>query len=244
MSGAGENNDEVASMGAGELRDILFGPDGTLHYAIFETEETATMAVPWNDLNLQAISGVETADPEYGFTARDGALEGRTIQLADDVLGDESGFMDTAETALEAEDNRLLRASALLDGPFTDEGITVAGGQSLGNVRDLLLDVNAGRVEYVVTDGESEFLTDQRPISIPWQRLSYSAEDNHFTGDVEQEMLGNSPEFDLDSAFEQNAIHMDDARRTQLDEYWGVGPATGADDDKANENDDENENDQ
>lgn len=206
----------------GELRDILFNEDGTIRYAILESYggEEETVAVPWDQLNLQSLSAVETSDPEHGFTWADETVEGQVMSVEDETLGDDSGFVDIG-AGLESEDGRLLRATALLDGPFTDGGITL-GEESLGNVSDLLLDADGGHLEYVIIDGESQLLADQRPIAIPWQRLSYDEEDNRFIGDVDRDLLENSPEFDLDGAFEQNEIRMEDARREQLDEYWGV----------------------
>jgi hypothetical protein len=217
---------------AGLLRDILISEDGALHYAILDLDNeagTETVAVPWDQLNLQAVSGVETDNPEYGLTWADGATAPMTTTLEAGVLDDDSGVVDATALGLDGETATLLRLSAsvdedLLDDELADDNlddILGANGEEIGDIEDLLVDADAGRVIYALVEVEDDILqVDDRLVAIPWERLTLDAEEDGFTTDVDVSMLEGSPVLDLNTAFADSAIRLDDAVRNELDTYW------------------------
>jgi hypothetical protein len=226
-----ELSDEVDET-AGLLRDILISEDGTLHYAILDLDGeagTETVALPWDQLNLQTVSGVETDNPEYGLTWADDATAAMTTTLEAGVLDDDSGVVDATALGLEGETATLLRLSAsvdedLLDDELADDNlddILGANGEEIGDIEDLLVDADAGRVIYALVEVEDDILqVDDRLVAIPWERLALDAEEDGFTTDVDLSMLEGSPVLDLNAAFADSAIRLDDAVRNELDTYW------------------------
>lgn len=227
-------SDEVAE-DAGELTDFLFDEQGTIHYAIVELEADAEgeiVAVPWDSLNLQAISTDAAGEYDYGLTWADD-LDAVTASIESDLWTEDSIVIDADAFGLDVEmdattamtSTSLFRASAFIDEGLFDvaEGDVVnAEGVDVGEIEDLLIDVEAGEVVYALVDVGGFLGVGERNLVIPWARLTLDADGEIFSTDVDEATLEEAPEFDVDEAFDDSEIRMDDRLRAELDAYWDL----------------------
>src|SRR5690606_15967916 len=204
---------------AGELADILVDEEGALQFAIVDLDGVQSV-VPWDDVELQPVSGMETDNPEFGLVWSAGATEPMTMTLDISALGDDSGVIDAASLGLDA--GNLLRLTALVDEDLLDDELTDddlddlenAAGEEIGDIEDVLIDADAGQVVYVIVEADDDMLlADDRVVAIPWERLALNADQDGFTTDVGVTMIEGSPEINLDDAFAESEIRMDDALR-------------------------------
>lgn len=225
--------------GVGDLRDILFDEEGAIHYAIVDLEGVdgaETVAVSWDQLNVQSVAGVETSANAYGFTWADGVIAPETTAIevdlldrdADDVAGLE-GVVDATELGLMVDATHLFRASAFVDeGLFDDDfdDLVDANGEDLGDIEDLLIDVNAGMVVYAIVDVDDDILDVDGDVAIPWTHFSLDqttdTDDARLLADVDVTTLESAPVIDVDANFGDDDFRLDDALRTELDTYWDV----------------------
>ena len=226
----------------GDLRDILFDEEGAIHCAIVDLDGVdgpETVAVSWDQLNVQPIAGVETSANVYGFTWADGVTATQTTAIdvdlldsdADDVAGLD-GVVDATELGLMVDVTHLFRASAFVDeGLFDDDfdDLVDANGEELGDIEDLLIDVNAGMVVYAIVDVDADILNVDGDIAIPWSRFTYERganmdddDDARLVADVDVTTLESAPVIAVDANFGDDDFRLDDALRTELDTYWDV----------------------
>jgi hypothetical protein len=232
-----------AEASVGDLRDILFDEEGTIHYAIVDldgVDGAETVAVSWDQLNVQSVTGVETSANVYGFTWADGVTAPVTVDFDvdqldrdDDVVAGLEGVVDAGELGLTAAGaTYLFRASAFVDeGLFDDDfdDLVDANGEDLGDIEDLLIDVNAGLVAYAIVDVDDDFVDVDGHVAIPWSRFTYErgtdmddADDARLVADVDVNTLESAPAIDIDDVFDDDDFRLDDAIRTELDTYWDV----------------------
>jgi sporulation protein YlmC with PRC-barrel domain len=80
------------------------------------------------------------------------------------------------------------------------EGETVLNhqGDTLGEIEDVVLDVNSGRIAYAVL-GTGGFLgIGEKYFAVPWRALTLDSERKCFLLDVDKDALANAPGFDRD----------------------------------------------
>jgi hypothetical protein len=231
-----------ADAAVGDLRDFLFDEEGTIHYTIVDfdgVDGAETVAVSWDQLNVQSLAGVETSANVYGFTWADGVTAPETTAIdvdlldrdADDIAGLE-GVVDATELGLMVDATHLFRASAFVDeGLFDDDfdDLVDANGEDLGDIEDLLIDVNAGMVVYAIVDVDDDILDVDGDVAIPWSRFTYERgtdmdddDDARLVADVDVTTLESAPVIDVDADFGDDDFRLDDALRTELDTYWDV----------------------
>lgn len=71
-------------------------------------------------------------------------------------------------------------------------------GDTLGKVEEIMIDVETGRVSYVVLSHGGLLGVGDKLFAIPWQALALSEEEHAFYLDVEEELLETAPGFDKD----------------------------------------------
>lgn len=72
--------------------------------------------------------------------------------------------------------------------------------EKLGDIKDIMLDVNSGRIAYAVVSVSEGFLgLDSKYFAIPWQSLRFDTDREIALLDVSAEQLKNSPGFDKDN---------------------------------------------
>lgn len=78
--------------------------------------------------------------------------------------------------------------------------------EELGEVEEIMLDVESGRIAYVVISHGGLLGLGDKLFAVPWQALSLSEEERAFYLDVDKEMLKTAPGFDKDD-WPEHAMH-------------------------------------
>ena len=77
--------------------------------------------------------------------------------------------------------------------------VTNAKGEDLGTVEEIMLDLERGRVAYVVLSfGRVNWMPNNKLFAVPWGSFSISFHDRKFILNVSQETLKAAPGFDRD----------------------------------------------
>jgi sporulation protein YlmC with PRC-barrel domain len=77
--------------------------------------------------------------------------------------------------------------------------VTNAKGEDLGKVEEIMLDLEKGRVAYVVLSfGRTNWMPNNKLFAVPWEVLSISYHDKKFILNVSKETLKSAPGFDRD----------------------------------------------
>lgn len=71
-------------------------------------------------------------------------------------------------------------------------------GETLGDIEDLVIDLETGRIAYSVLKFGGKFGLGNKLFAIPWQALTLDTEKQEFLLDVKKETLQNAPGFDKD----------------------------------------------
>jgi sporulation protein YlmC with PRC-barrel domain len=75
--------------------------------------------------------------------------------------------------------------------------VTNAKGEDLGTVEEIMLDLEHGRVAYVVMSfGRVNWMPNDKLFADPWEALTISFHDKKFTLNVSKETLKSAPGFD------------------------------------------------
>jgi sporulation protein YlmC with PRC-barrel domain len=72
-------------------------------------------------------------------------------------------------------------------------------GEDLGQIEEIMLDVNEGRVSYAVLSFGGFLGIGDKLFAVPWDALRLDPDDEVFILDVDQERLENAPGFDKDN---------------------------------------------
>jgi sporulation protein YlmC with PRC-barrel domain len=77
--------------------------------------------------------------------------------------------------------------------------VTNTNGEDLGKVEEIMLDLERGRVAYVVLSfGRANWMPNNKLFAVPWEVLSISYHDKKFILNVSKETLKSAPGFDRD----------------------------------------------
>ena len=89
---------------------------------------------------------------------------------------------------------KVLSASTLVG-----DKVTNSKGEDLGKVEEIMLDLERGRVAYVVLSfGRVNWMPNNKLFAVPWEVLSISFHDKKFILNVSQKTLKSAPGFDRD----------------------------------------------
>ena len=72
-------------------------------------------------------------------------------------------------------------------------------GENLGNIKDLMIDLNTGHIAYAVLSFGGFLGLGDKYFAIPWEAFSIDAEDEELVLDVDKEVLKDAPGFDKDN---------------------------------------------
>jgi sporulation protein YlmC with PRC-barrel domain len=96
---------------------------------------------------------------------------------------------------VEAPKNPKVLTASTLKG----DKVTNAKGEDLGKVEEIMLDLERGRVAYVVLSfGRANWMPNNKLFAVPWEVLTISHHDKKFILNVSQETLKSAPGFDRD----------------------------------------------
>lgn len=115
---------------------------------------------------------------------------------------------------------RLMGADTLMGNDvFNDQG------EDLGDIKEIMLDVSAGRISYAVLSYGGLMGIGDKLFAVPWEALTLDTENKRFTLDVAKDRLEKAPGFDKD-----NWPNMSDQTWAKdVHDYYGTtAPATQA----------------
>jgi sporulation protein YlmC with PRC-barrel domain len=76
------------------------------------------------------------------------------------------------------------------------DDVVNAQGEDLGEIKDIMIDVQSGRVAYAVLSSGGFLGVGDKLFAIPWSALKLDADRKCFVLDVDKEKLTNAPGFD------------------------------------------------
>ena len=87
--------------------------------------------------------------------------------------------------------HQLLPATAVLNCEVTNASV-----EGAGYIKDVVLDISHGRIAYAVL-GFGGFLgLGEKTVAVPWEALTYDAQNNRFIVNVSRERLENAEDLD------------------------------------------------
>jgi sporulation protein YlmC with PRC-barrel domain len=105
-------------------------------------------------------------------------------------------------------------------------------GEDLGNIEELMIDVNSGRVAYAVLSFGGILGIGDKLFAIPWDALKLDPDNKRFVLDVDKQTLEDAPGFDKDN-WPKTTQHENDTWLMEVynyydtDPYWRSGTGTG-----------------
>lgn len=81
---------------------------------------------------------------------------------------------------------------------LTRDKVKNLAGETLGDIEDLVIDLESGRIAYSVLRFGGKLGLGNKLFAIPWQALTLDPEKDCFLLDVKKETLQNAPGFDKD----------------------------------------------
>jgi sporulation protein YlmC with PRC-barrel domain len=97
-----------------------------------------------------------------------------------------------------------------------------SAGEQLGNLKELVIDLEDGRIAYVVLSFGGFLGMGDKLFAIPWEALDLNPKDQTFILDVDKEILKEAPGFDKDH-WSDNAQY-EAGWLLDIYEYYGYSP--------------------
>ncbi len=72
-------------------------------------------------------------------------------------------------------------------------------GESLGDIKDIVIDTNSGRINYAVLSFGGFLGIGDKYFAMPWEAFTINQEDEKFMLNVDKEKLEDAPGFDKDN---------------------------------------------
>lgn len=89
-----------------------------------------------------------------------------------------------------------MKPQVLSASSITDDKVVNDAGEHLGNIQDLMIDLESGRIAYVVLSFGGLLGVGNKLFAIPWEVFKISFHDKKFVLDVPKEKLKEAPGFD------------------------------------------------
>jgi sporulation protein YlmC with PRC-barrel domain len=103
---------------------------------------------------------------------------------------------------------------------ITGDDVVNARDEELGNIKDLMVDMQSGKIRYVVMSSGGFLGMGDRLFAVPWGALKCDSQNKRFILDVDAERLKAAPGFDKD-----HWPNMADTTwATGVDSYYGFRP--------------------
>ena len=112
---------------------------------------------------------------------------------------------------------RVLTASSIIG-----DKVENLQGENLGDIRDIMLNLNTGCIEYVVLEFGGFLGIGEKLFAVPFKSMSLNEERQVFIINKDKEMLKKAPGFDKGHWPETNSRHFND-----VNTYWGTGKEGG-----------------
>ena len=102
--------------------------------------------------------------------------------------------MNAGAVSLGSLGTRVLSASSL-----ASDDVFNLKGEKLGSVKEIMLDIQSGRVCYVVLSFGGFLSMGEKLFAVPWSALTVDTENKRFLLDADEERLKEAPGFDTDN---------------------------------------------
>ena len=112
---------------------------------------------------------------------------------------------------------KVLSASTIID-----DKVVSPTGEDLGSLKELMLDMDAGRINYAVLSFGGFLGLGDKLFAIPWEALTLNSKNHTFVLDVDKEQLENAPGFDKDNW--PNEAQYQSGWLLDLYSYYGYHP--------------------
>ncbi len=83
-------------------------------------------------------------------------------------------------------------------GTLAGDRVKNAAGEDLGNIEEIMIDLESGRIAYAVLSFGGFLGIGDKLFAVPWDALTLNLEDHEFLLDVDKRVLENAPGFDKD----------------------------------------------
>lgn len=214
----------MADEAIAQVEEILFDANGDIQYAILSvdemTDEFPYYAVAWDTLALSLNQDEDEATPDTFMYEGDVLDVEGALGLDDAMLETDDLFYQTAEDAMTDTTmlDGLYQLSAFADFSLFDyDLVNPDTDDDLGEIEDILVNVNENRISYAVADVGGFLGIAETAVAIPWERVSFDETEEHFTINANEEDLANAPSIDM-SDIENWQI--DTEWEQELDTYW------------------------
>ena len=78
---------------------------------------------------------------------------------------------------------------------LSKNGVTNENGEDLGKVEDIMVDLETGKISFVVISTGGMLGRDNRLFAVPWEAMKVSLHDKKFILNVTKETMSNAPSF-------------------------------------------------
>lgn len=102
---------------------------------------------------------------------------------------------DNSKATMSSQDHH---AALLSANSLEGDDIVNLQDETLGNVKEIMLDTDSGKVAYVVLSAGGVLGIGDRLFAIPWNALSLDTANHRFVLDADAERIKNAPGFDKD----------------------------------------------
>lgn len=123
---------------------------------------------------------------------------------------------------LEKEQDMTHRPTALSATTLIGDDVRNLEGESLGEIEDIMIDVEAGRIAYAVLSFGGFLGIGDKLFAVPWSTMTLDIDEKAFILDIDKEMLEDAPGFDKDDWPE--TISEDDTWLVTVYEYYEREP--------------------
>lgn len=112
------------------------------------------------------------------------------------------------------------KQSVMSAGTLIGDPVRNANGESLGRIKDFVIDTVSGRIEYAVLRVGGFFGLGNKLVAVPWKALDFNADDRFFMFNIDKARLENADGFEPNEWPDMNNEEW--ANRTHV--YFGVSP--------------------
>lgn len=114
------------------------------------------------------------------------------------------------------------RPTALSATTLIGDDVRNLEGENLGEIEDIMIDVEAGRIAYAVLSFGGFLGIGDKLFAVPWSAMTLDIDEKAFILDIDKEMLEDAPGFDKDDWPE--TISEDDTWLLTVYEYYEREP--------------------
>ncbi|WP_094228805.1 PRC-barrel domain-containing protein [Methanolobus psychrotolerans] len=146
------------------------------------------------------------------------------VNMISEYYGYKPYWERVRETPAEKETStRRTHRTALAASDIKGISIENPQGEDLGNIEDIMIDLDSGMVAYTVLSFGGFLGIGEKYFAIPWEALGKKSGENKFIINVDKEKLKNAPGFDKDN-WPRNEEKAHREYVNKISEYYGYKP--------------------